>query len=241
MDSQEKVARFNRENRPFVMNSCGDGKYGMSLNFSSQIGAYRNYGREAFDRYTVACGESVKTREGLYRHGNGYDWEIVFKKVFEHERRLQEIEFDSEAGGFFCHSQNLDLLLEFGTRFRHVCENKEQFAKVVSTALSEKERQDEYDFEHKTLRFHLQDCSRCSLEIETPGRHLYIGGGKIKRLLRGCDIEVYDMIAETVCQMEAKDLLRLSIGEREDDWEHFHVRLKSNDEIEEHLKPEMVL
>lgn len=241
MNNQEKINQFIRENKPFVIVDYGTGKFGLDLMFTFFTGKYKDYGRDVFSQYALACGESIQTESGGYRYGSGYDWDTVFKKVFENDRRLREITFDSEAGGFFCHSQSLDLLLEFGTRFRHVCENKEQFAKVVSTALSEKEQQDQYDFEHKTLRFHLQDCLQCSLEIETPSRHLYIGGGKIRELLRGCDIEVYDMIAETVCQMEAKELLGLSIGEREDDREHFHVRMKTRHEIGEHPEHGMVL
>lgn len=240
MTEQEKISEFNRGNRPFMLAKLGS-RYGLNLNFSSHIGRYRQYGQEAFDRYSIENGEPVMTEDGIRRHGNGYEWEMVFKAAFVHDSRIQEINFDCEARGFYCDAGDLDLMIEFGSRFRKLCEGAEQFSQLVSKALSEKARQDKYDIEHQTLRFHLRDCSRCSLEIETPSRHLYIGGGKLRKLLKGIDIEVYDMITETACQIPAKDLLELWIEEREDDREYFTVRMKSSHEIGEHHEQKMAL
>jgi len=226
MSYQKKIARFNQENKPFAVLDIQTGRFSLELRFTFFFGKYRDFGREVFRQYALECEEAPE------EYGSGYDWETIFKKMFEHDVRLQEIEFDSEAGGFYCYSSNLDLLIEFGSRFKRVCENKEQFAALVSTALAEEKQRKQYDYDNRTLRWHLQDCARCSLEIETPECHLFIERGHAKKLLKGIDIEVYDCRTEKYNRMPAKELLNLSIGEREDDWEHYHVRMKTDHHLE---------
>ena len=136
----EKIEAFNENNQPFSISYYENGKYGkyelgVRLNFLN--GKYKNYGRNAFNNYAKKMGEPIK-EDGLYTHGNGHEWKEVFNYYFSKEEALSRIKFDCEAGGFYCTSDDLDLLVDFGQRFRGLCENEQEFENVVIDALTAK-------------------------------------------------------------------------------------------------------
>ena len=68
------------------------------------------------------------------------------------------IEYGCEAGGFFCYSDSLPLLENFGVRFRAVCMDGEKFAQLVGTALKEAAEKEEQEAEREIQT--IRDASR---------------------------------------------------------------------------------
>ena len=139
MDIQQQIKKFDNENKPFYMVDHEDGGYSLCLPLSSLTGGYSDFGQAAFNQYAISAGEPI-TDGRFYTHGDGHEWEHVFKKAFEGEDNLKKISFDCEAGGFFCSSNDFNVLAEYGGRFRDVCMNEQEFTELVCRALSE-ERQ----------------------------------------------------------------------------------------------------
>lgn len=138
MDIRQRINKFNKENRPFYIVDHESGRYSLCLALSYLPKEYEHFGQEAFNRCTAVTGGR------RFTHGSGYEWEHVFVKAFEGDPDSGRIEYDSEAGGFFCYSDSLSLLEDFGARFRDICMDGEEFAQLVSRALkeaAEKEKQ----------------------------------------------------------------------------------------------------
>ncbi len=65
---------------------------------------------------------------------------MLFRQVFQNDPKLQEIRFDSEAGGFFCDADSLEVLTDLGCRFHEICKNPEQFAARIPAAMAVAEK-----------------------------------------------------------------------------------------------------
>lgn len=135
MSERNRIAKFNEENKPFLIVDHGD-VYSLFYVLHPTPSSYMFLGQEAFNRYAQACGENV-VEDGVFTHGNGYEWETVFKKAFEDDPRLSEITYDCEAGGFFFYCKYLDVLEDMGRSFRALCNDPERLAELVATALRE--------------------------------------------------------------------------------------------------------
>lgn len=153
MNIQKEIKQFNDKNRPFYIVDHDNGEFSLCLPFSFLQGQYEDYGQAAFNAYAEEMGEPVADQYGLYSHGNGYEWEIAFKKAFEHDPNIGQIKFDCEAGGFFCYAGNLAVLKDLGSRFKALVEDTPQFTKVVSEGLKadEKQREEFAKIEFKIL------------------------------------------------------------------------------------------
>lgn len=148
MDIEQRINKFNRENPPFYIVDHENGKYSLCLPFTFFEGEYENYGQEAFNRYALEIGDPVMDGR-MFTHGSGYEWQAVFEKAFEGDPESGGIDYDCEAGGFFCYAESLSVLEDFGARFRAVCMDGEKFAELVSTALKER---DEREFQAEEMR-----------------------------------------------------------------------------------------
>lgn len=136
MDIKQQIKKFDEENKPFYMVDHGDGIYSLCLPLSSLKGEYYDFRQEAFNQYAIRAGEPI-TDGRFYTHGDGHEWKYVFEKAFEGEENLKQITFDCEAGGFFCYSNDFEILSEYGRRFREMCMNEQEFTELVCSALSE--------------------------------------------------------------------------------------------------------
>lgn len=134
---EQRMKTFGQNNRPFCLVDLENGRFSLCLSLDFLSGKYRNYGQKAFNAYAREIGDPVKNQYGLYTHGNGHEWERVFQKAFAEDPRLSEIEFDSEAGGFFCTTADLSLLERYGSAFREIVEDTEAFRQLVLEALTE--------------------------------------------------------------------------------------------------------
>lgn len=133
---ESRIYEMNRKLEPFSLSDYGNGQYGLSLPFTFLQEPYDNYGQKAFDQYAKGHGEPVKDRYGLYTHGNGYEWEQVFRTAFQEKPELENVTFDCEAGGFYCYSHSLSTLEHLGMEFKAICENGPEFQSLVEKALS---------------------------------------------------------------------------------------------------------
>lgn len=226
MTNKERIERFEQENEPFTLYENDNGSFTLGLRFSFFKGKYEDYCRNAFIQYAKIAGDPVKVN-GLYTHGNGYEWESVFQKAFEQDERLQQIVFDSEAGSFFCNSDSLDILEDFGRRFRVMCEDEKSFADLVCQALSEAEQESAYHRENKTVKWHIEGASRWSMEIVTPEHHLCFDEGQGVDLCKGKAILVKDSISGEMVEVNSKELLRYQVTYFDEDGENRHVRMNA--------------
>ena len=134
--NEERIRDFNRDNAPFSIMDFENGRFGLGLSFTFLKPPYANYGQNAFNAYAVRSGHPP-VRDGMFVRGSGYDWDEVFQKAFEGDPQLEKIEFDSEAGGFYCRSRDLSALIDLGSRFKAICEDGQSFEELVCTALKE--------------------------------------------------------------------------------------------------------
>lgn len=158
MDIRQRINRFNRENCPFYIVDHDSGRYSLCLALSFLPKEYEHFGQEAFNRYAAEIGEPAVIDGRGFTHGSGYEWEQVFAKAFEGDPDSGRIEYGCEAGGFFCYSDSLPLLENFGVRFRAVCMDGEKFAQLVGTALKEAAEKEEQEAEREIQT--IRDASR---------------------------------------------------------------------------------
>ena len=142
MDINQRIEKFNTEEKPFYLVDHENGNYSLCLPLSSLKGEYIDFCQEAFNCYALQAGEPI-TDGRFYTHGNGHEWKIVFEKAFENEEKLKQITFDCEVTGFFCYSGSSDVIEEYGRRFREICMNEKEFTELVCKALSEDKKIEE--------------------------------------------------------------------------------------------------
>ena len=154
MTVRERIKRFGERNAPFYICDHQNGEYSLCLPLDFLFGDYKDYCQEAFNRYAVEIGEPA-VKNNSYTHGDGHEWGIVFTKAFENDSHLQQIVLDCEMGGFFCFTNDLTLLEDFGSRFRELCMDKEKFYELVKDALSGvemKESKEDEEFIEKVVQ-----------------------------------------------------------------------------------------
>lgn len=112
-----------------------DGRFSLCLPIALLSDEYYPYCQTAFDNYAKKSGDEVCDERGLKTHGNGYEWDAAFREAFADEPNIERIIFDSEAGGFFCNCDDLQILMDFGSRFKKICENTEVFTKTIAEGI----------------------------------------------------------------------------------------------------------
>lgn len=127
---KERIKAFDKANSPLYIVDQDDGRFSLCLQL-------KEYGQEAFNAYAEEIGDPVTEDGQFYTHGNGYEWETVFRRAFADEPNLSKIYFDCEAGGFFCYADSLSLMEDLGSRFKAMVDDTEGFANLVSSALKE--------------------------------------------------------------------------------------------------------
>ena len=225
----ERIEKFNHENEPFELMDFENGQFSLGLFLCNDSGPYKDYCQEAFDQYAISADEEV-TEGASSTHGSGYDWEIVFKKAFEREQALDEIEFDCEAGGFYCYSDKLEILENLGQRFRKMCDDKEKFKKLVVEALTVSYQEELYHVDNKTVKYYLQDITRAKIEIKTKNHHLILEGGQGREVLEGKNIEVHERKINSSVTVLSKALLHLKVNDIQYDLDNNHVSMEANEE-----------
>lgn len=188
------------------------------------------YCQTAFDNYAKGIGDEVCDERGLKTHGNGYEWDAAFREAFADEPNIERIIFDSEAGGFFCNCDDLQILTDFGSRFKNICENTELFTKTIAEGIKNAdEREAEQERIAKTVRGQLMRHPECSFGIMTADGRVQLTPEDIKAMLGGekQDIRIdgviyaaYELLDMEVVDMQAdlfdNGLIRIKADESEE-------------------------
>lgn len=138
MNIKQEIAEFDATCKPFYLVNHDNGTFSLCLAFSFLD---YDYGQEAFNAYAREIGVPVRDEYGVYSYGNGYEWAAAFKEAFKNDPNLSKIQFDCEAGGFFCNSKDLAVIKNFGQRFKALVDDPEAFTKVVSDGIRAYEKQ----------------------------------------------------------------------------------------------------
>lgn len=212
MENTRRINEFNRENKPFYIVDHDDGTFALCLPFTFFTGQYADYCQTAFDNYAKSIGDPVCNGLGLRTHGNGYEWEAAFRQAFRNDPNIGRVIFDCEAGGFFCSCDDLDIIEDFGIRFKDLCENTDHFTEVIAQGVK---NQEEWEREQeklmKTVRGQLMKNPNCVFEIMTPDGNARFSPNDIKLLLSGamntvliddCHYAAFELLDQEVLQMQ---------------------------------------
>ena len=98
---------------------------------------------------------------------------------------------------------DLDLLEEYGARFKAICENTAAFIPIVSAGIKHKDWwEEEQEQRMKTVRGRLMANPNCTFEIMSPYGSVRITPDMTKQLLAGkMDIVEIDGVLYTDCEL----------------------------------------
>lgn len=188
----EIIERFNQENAPFYLVNHGDNSVSLCLELSFLSDEYMDFGQDAFNAYAKEIGDPI-TKNGFYTHGDGYEWEAVFRKVFADDPTLENISFDSEVGGFFCNGRDVDAMVSLGTRFRQLVLEPQKFKNIVPTVLRERAEQETYEKEmQRTVGGFLELHPTATVDLLMDEGHIRISPERAKELKQCQQIQIYD-------------------------------------------------
>lgn len=205
--AQERIERFNRENAPFYLVDLDGKGYSLCLALSFLPDEYEDFGQDAFNSYAEKIGDPI-LENGLYTHGDGYEWEEVFKKAFESDPNLSKIRFDCEAGGFFCDADNLDVLEDMGKRFREMCMDAPRFTELTVSALQKAAIREDREREIlKTVRGFLTLNPKATVDLVVEEGHIRLHPEQAEALLQSPYIKIVDSNTGIATQYLASEIL----------------------------------
>ena len=185
-NTKERIDAFNDMNRPFYLVDHNDGTFSLCLPVDFLDGKYADYCQESFNAYATANGDPVTTENGMYTHGNGYEWQAAFQEAFANEPNIGKIIFDSEAGGFFCECHDLSILEDLGTRFKNICEDAEHFPLLIARGIAhEQEREQAQEKLMSTVRGQMMAHPNSDFDILTPDGRVYVSSADVHNMLGG--------------------------------------------------------
>lgn len=215
-EDAQKMDAFREQAAPFYIVDHDDGTFSLCLPFSFCDDAITENCQKAFDAYAQSIGIPAVNRYGLHTFGNGYQWEEVFQQAFKNDPKLQQIHFDSEAGGFFCNADDLEVLTDLGSQFHEVCKDPERFAALIPAAIEMAEKRqvwEKADFsDYTNIRDFLHKNPTAAVTIHTTEGYTKLGPKDIQRML----VDESSAIHVGSRQTAAKWLLdqELGLGER---------------------------
>lgn len=237
MNTKERIQVFNAKNQPFYIVDHDDGRFSLCLPLDLLSDEYYPYCQDAFDAYAAEIGEPAYSKNGLKTHGNGYEWEAAFHQAFENDPNIEKLMFDCEAGGFFCMADSLDLIEDFGTRFKEICEDTERFTPIISEGIKKAEAwQGEKEQLMRTVRGRLMWRPASSFEIMTPDGNIRLTPEDNRKLIDG---EMQSVkIGGTI--FAAYELLTQEVTDLQVDlFDHNLIRMKTEEAPEQELIPTM--
>lgn len=237
MNTEARIQAFNDANRPFYIVAHDDGKFSLCLPLDFLGEDFDLYCQSAFDAYAAEVGDPPLTERGLRTHGNGYEWEAAFRQAFEGDPNLEKIFCDCEAGGFFCTAGSLELLEDYGSRFKAICEDVEEFTPIVSQGIRKAEAwEKEQERLMRTVRGQLLRRPTASFEIMTPEGNVRLTPEDTKKLIDG-EMPLVK-IGDTI--FASQELLDQEVtGIQSDLFAPNLVRMKTEEASEQTMAPSM--
>lgn len=212
MTRAQKIRAFNESNAPFYLVDHTD-EVSLCCVFHPMPDSVFSLGQEAFNRYAERIGDPVKDEYGLFTHGSGYEWEYVFRKAFENDPNIGKVSFDCEAGGFFCYGESVDMMADFGRRFRQILNDTDSLTELICKAVPEGEqREAELEQLRSTVRGFLMEHPKATVDLVTPEGYLRLTPEDGKALLDGKPAQISSGVSGFACGVDADILLDMQIG-----------------------------
>ena len=211
MNNEEKMEQFRKNYAPFYLSEY-NGLFSLCHTLISDDAVA--FCRNAFDRYSESVGDPIQDEYGCYTHGNGYEWEYAFRKACENEPDISKITYDSESGGFYCQSTDLDLMIRLGERFHEICTDENAFYDLICKAIPEGERMMAED-EHlrQSFRGFLLNHPYADTMLKTSQGRLRITPETAQKLLDGTVEKVFG----EGFSMDAEELLGMKVDKANQD------------------------
>ena len=231
-DIDERIEELNQDLDPFFLMSHDDGIYSLCLD-SDEL---NDDGRAAFNAYAKEAGKLVRDEQGFYAYGSGYDWEAAFREAFKYDPNLKRIHFDCESGGFYCYGFDLEMMANFGKRFKELCADTERFIPIVSEGIRQYDnRWAEAERQSHTIRGRIWACPKAEFEVKTPQGEFKVEAGEGKELLEGTRPSIISKTGDV--ELPAEDFLNQTVTVWQRDlFEKYLFRLKVESQPE--LEPE---
>ena len=212
MTRAQKIRAFNESNAPFYLVDHKD-EVSLCCVFHPMPDSVFSLGQEAFNRYAERIGDPVKDEYGLFTHGSGYEWEYVFRKAFENDPNIGKVSYDCEAGGFFCYGESVDMMADFGRRFRQIMNDTDSLTELICKAVPEGEqRETELQQLRSTVRGFLMEHPKATVDLVTPEGYLRLTPEDGKVLLDGKPAQISSGVSGFACGVDADILLDMQIG-----------------------------
>lgn len=121
--------------------------------------------------------------------------------------------FDCEAGGFFCYGESVDMMADFGRRFRQILNDTDSLTELICKAVPEGEqREAELEQLRSTVRGFLMEHPKATVDLVTPEGYLRLTPEDGKALLDGKPAQISSGVSGFACGVDADILLDMQIG-----------------------------
>lgn len=137
-DEVQQLSRINQINEiiyPFQIYDFRNGTYGFILRLSLFPKKMRTLCQSGFNDFAEDRKEAIASREG-FTHGRPYEWRLVFDTAYREVPGFTFMECDVTQDGFRYYSTDLALLEQLSASFVGICQNREEFRRLVRRALS---------------------------------------------------------------------------------------------------------
>ncbi len=232
--TEERLKVVNQELEPFYIVDHSNGTFSLCgrINYMEE-----EFGQAAFDAYAEEIDDDPRDEQGYITYGSGYDWESAFKEAFKDDKNLKRLKFDSESSMFCCYGDDLDMMIDFGSRIRELSLDTERFTPIVSAGIkNEAQRRAEEEMLEHTVRGQIMQHPTAEFYVRTPDADYKILRGTGKLLLDGSWNEVYSVLGDT--PMSADEFLDQRISASQQDlFDEDSFKLMVDTEQEEILAP----
>lgn len=204
---EQKINQYDEEIKPFNLVALDGGKYSLCLHLNY---LEDDFGQNAFDNHARSKNEPVKDKYGYVTYGSGYDWEAAFREAFKDDPNLKQILFDCEGSAFFCDCHDLDLLADFGKRFKEIVLNDELFTQIVSNGINNYEacRREEERI-RSSVRGHVINHPMAEFLVRAPQGDFCVKRGEGVKLLDGSMPTIKSISGKG--ELPAEDFLDLKV------------------------------
>ncbi len=232
---EQRIDELNQELDPFYLVDHGNCTFSLCAMINEMD---EEFGQAAFDAYAEEIGEDPRDEQGYITFGSGYDWASAFKEAFKDDPNLKRIRFDCEGSGFFCDGDDLEMMADFGKRFRALCQDTEKFTPIVSEGMkNEAIRQAEEERLAHTVRGQIMSHPLAEFHVRTADGDFKVAAGNGKKLLDGSMATITSLSG---VELTADEFLDQRISASQQDlFDENSFKLMAEMEQEEILSPTM--
>lgn len=231
--TEERLKVVNQELEPFYIVDHSNGTFSLCgrINYMEE-----EFGQAAFDAYAEEIGEEPRDEQGYITYGSGYDWESAFKEAFKDDKNLKMLKFDSESSMFCCYGDDLDMMIDFGSRIRELSLDTEKFTPIVSAGIkNEAQRRAEEETLSHTVRGHIMQSPMAEFQVRTADGDFKLEAGDGKKLLDG---SMASITSNAGVELTAEEFLDQRVtASQQDLFDENSFKLMAEMEQEEILAP----